>query len=331
MSDKKTKAVLGLVVVILVVMTPGLVLALVNHPAYSSVAGFGALSCLIASLVGGWRLGMMVSAPLALASGLALALADNPWSAAVLMLLVAGGAALTAHRGYAQGLTLAVITVAFVLAQPPTGAHATVGEAAQGAVIMLLSGLFAAGVGALVTRKGPVVEPEPYGWGRTLNYAIVLGLLVAVATWFVVALQLEHSGAWLLMTILVVVQPSMRDGFRKALERAVGTIVGVVIALVIGLIALPTPLVYVLAVGFLVLAVITRTQKKPYWEFAAFLTPAVVLLQGVKDSITSTAQERLFATLIGAGAALAVMGCEALILRSRIDNHIAEGMASADK
>ena len=109
--------------------------------------------------------------------------------------------------------------------------------------------------------------------------------------------------------------------FRAALVEGFS---GFVIALVIGLIAFPTSLVYVLAVGFLVLAVITRTQKKPYWEFAAFLTPAVVLLQGVKDSITSTAQERLFATLIGGGAALAVMGCEALILRSRIDNRLAE-------
>jgi hypothetical protein len=330
MADKKTKAVLGLIVVIVVVMIPGLVLALLQHPAYSSVAGFGALSCLVASLVGGWRLGVMVSLPLALASGLALGLADNPWSASVLMLLVAGGAGLTAHRGYAQGVTLSVITVAFVLAQPPTGAHATSAEAAQGAVIMLVSGLFAAGVGALVTRKGPVLKPEPYGWGRTVNYAVVLGLLVGVATWFVVDLQLEHSGAWLLMTILVVVQPSLRDGFRTSLERAVGTIVGVVIALVIGLIALPTSLVYILSVGFLTIALITKTQSKPYWEFAALLTPAVVLLQGVKDSITSSAQERLFATLIGAGAALAVMGCEVVILRSRAPRDVAEGVQCVD-
>lgn len=318
MADKKVKALLGLVVVVVVVMVPGLVLSLLGHPTYASVAGFGALSCLVATFAGGWRVGLITAPLLAVASGLALATADNPILAAILMLIVAGGAALTAKPGYSQGLILSVITVVFVLSQPPVGAHATAAEALQGGTVMLLAGLFAAAVGAVITRKGSPMKPEPYGWGRTINYAVVLGLLIAISAGFVVGLQLQHSGAWLMMTILLVVQPSMRDGFRTAVERAVGTVVGVVIALVIGLITLPTSVVYLVAVAFLVLAVIMKSQDKPYWQFAAFLTPAVVLLQGSKGSITSTAQERLFATLIGAGAALVVMGLEGLILRNRV-------------
>lgn len=328
MVDKKVKALLGLVVVVIVVMAPGLVLSLLDHPAYASVAGFGALSCLVATFVGGWRLGFIVSLPLAVASALALATADNPFLAALLVLVVALAAGLTAKRGFSAALMLSVITVAFVLSQPPVGSSATVTEAVQGGVIMLLSGVFASLVGALVTRRGTPMKPEPYGWARTLNYAVVLAVLLAVSAWFVVQFQLQHSGAWLMMTIIVVMQPSMRDGFRKALERAVGTVVGVVIALVIGLIAFPSSIVYLIAVAFLVLAVIMRVQDKPYWQFAAFLTPAVVLLQGTKDSITSTAQERLLATLIGAGAALLVMGAEALVLRNRVESAVNDRVAA---
>jgi uncharacterized membrane protein YccC len=110
----------------------------------------------------------------------------------------------------------------------------------------------------------------------------------------------------------------MRSGFRKSIERSVGTIVGVVIALVIGLIAFPATVVYLIAMAFLVFAVVLQREKAPYWEIVAFLTPCIILVVGAHGSISGTAQDRLFATLLGAGAALVVMGLESLVLASLV-------------
>ena len=314
MRDQRVSAAVNLGAVALIVMLPGLALSFFDHPVFGTAAGLGALSALLATLVGGWRLGILVSIGLSLATGAALACADNVAGAALLMFLVAAATGLTARRGYSIGIVPAAITVAFVLAQPPVGSHATGGEVFDGAATMVSAGVIAVLIGSWLTRKGPIVLPVPFSWNLTINYALVLGVLAGAAAGYVVSQQTQQSGAWLIMTILVVVQPSMLDGFQKSLERSVGTLVGVVIALVIGLISLPTTVVYLIAIAFVMCAVILQAQKKAYWEVLAFLTPAIVLIVGTRGSITSTAQDRLFATLVGAGAALIVIGIESLVV-----------------
>jgi hypothetical protein len=314
MTNTGSRAFLALGAATAVVMLPGLILTAIDHPVFATVAGLGALASLMASLTGGLRLGVIVSVSLALASGLALTWADSPWLAAFLMVVVSVAAGLTARTGISVGVMPAAIVVAFVLAQPPVGTHATASEALEGAMAILIAGVFAAVVGGALLRGRLNLTLSQHSWPETLNYAAVLGVLVGLAAWFVAGRELHQAGAWLLLTILVVVQPSMRDGFRKACERAVGTVVGVVLALVIGLVGLPVTLVYVVAIAFLVLTVIELSRHSAYWEVLAFLTPAIILLVGVRGSIASTAEDRLFATLIGAGAALVVMGVEALVV-----------------
>ncbi len=316
MTDRRIDVFVGLGIVAVVVMLPGLVLCYIEQPDFASAAGLGALSCLLATLVGGWRLGALVCGGLTLATGAALLCADNVLGAGILMFVVSAAAGLTARRGYSVGVIPAAITVAFIFAQPPQGSHATGSQVLDGAMTVLLSGVIAVVVGSLFARRGPIVTPVESSWSQTVNYALVLGCLVGISAAFVVSRQSQYSGAWLMMTILIVVQPSMRSGFRKSLERSVGTIVGVVIALVIGLIAFPATLVYLVAVAFLVFAVVLQRQNAPYWEIVAFLTPCIILIVGAQGSISGTAQDRLFATLLGAGAALVVIGFEGLVLAS---------------
>ena len=306
----------GLGIVAAVVMLPGLVLSYIDHPDFASAAGLGALSCLLATLVGGWRLGALVCVGLTFATGAALLCADNVLGAGMLMFIVSVAAGLTARRGYSVGVIPAAITVAFILAQPPSGSHATGSQIVDCALTVLLSGVIAVVVGSLFARRGPVETPVASSWSQTINYALILGFLVGISAALVVSRESQHSGAWLMMTILVVVQPSMRSGFRKSLERSVGTIVGVVIALVIGLIAFPATVVYLVAMAFLVFAVVLQRHRAPYWEIVAFLTPCIILIVGARGSVSGTAQDRLFATLLGAGAALVVMGLESLVLAS---------------
>ena len=322
MMHRQTRALVALGLVAVAVMLPGLALTLIGHPVFAALAGLGALASVLATFAGGLRVGMCVSACLAVASGLALVWADNPWWAALLMVVVAGAAGLTARAGYSAGVMPAAIVVAFVLAQPPVGTAATGGEALEGVVTILVAGVFATIIATLVDPRDTPMPRSSYGWGQTITYAALLGVLAGLASWFVAARELHQAGAWLVMTILLVVQPSLHDGFRKASERAVGTIVGVVIALVIGLVALPATLIYIIAIACVALAVVESARGSSYWEVVAFFTPAIILLVGVHGSITSTAQDRLFATLIGAGAALVVMGAEALVMLAARANRV---------
>jgi len=301
-------------VVAVLVMLPGLLLSLFDFPIFGATAGLGALSALMATLVGGWRLGGFVSIGLALATGVALVVADNSIGASLLMFIVAAGAGLTARRGFSFGAIPAAITVAFVLAQPPMGTHAAVGEIFDGAVTMLSAGFLAVLVGLLVFRNGPVVSSERCSWPQTVTYSLVLGVLTGIAAAYVVSHQTQESGAWLLMAILAGVPPFLHAGFLATLERCVGTVVGVVMALVIGLISFPASVDYLIATVFVVFTAILQVQRKADWEVLAFLIPSIVLIVSTRGALSTSAQDRLFATLVGAGTVLVVIGLGALLL-----------------
>jgi uncharacterized membrane protein YccC len=134
-----------------------------------------------------------------------------------------------------------------------------------------------------------------------------LALLVGVATWGVVDLELGHTGGWIILTIVVVFQPSLGDGFRKAVNRAAGTILGFVIAVLVGSFVTNVGLLYLVGAIFLMVAFILMMQGRPYWLYAAALTPAIVLLESSGSTVNEVADQRLGATLIGVTVTLLVM------------------------
>ena len=125
------------------------------------------------------------------------------------------------------------------------------------------------------------------------------------ASW--TASGLGHAGAWLLMTYFVVIQPYLQDGWRKALERAIGTVFGFVIAMGLGLVIEVEWLLLALGVGGLVLGIWVRIKNAPYWAYTAALTVGIVLAEGASNSVVSTGEQRLWATVVGTGASLAAM------------------------
>jgi uncharacterized membrane protein YccC len=128
-----------------------------------------------------------------------------------------------------------------------------------------------------------------------------------VATWFVVDLDLGHTGGWIILTILVVFQPSLGDGFRKAAHRAAGTVLGFVIAVLVGAVVTNSGMLYLIGTIFLMVAFILMLQARPYWLYATVLTPAIILLESAGTTVDQVAEERLGATLIGVAVTVAVM------------------------
>jgi uncharacterized membrane protein YccC len=142
---------------------------------------------------------------------------------------------------------------------------------------------------------------------RAIAFAMVLALMVGIATWFVVRFDLGEAGAWIILTIVVVLQPYLKDGMRRALERSGGTLLGFAVAVAFGLLTTSTAALAVLGAACMVTAVAVMLLGRPYWMFATFLTAAIILFVGSDGSVLHTAEVRLGATLIAVLATMAVI------------------------
>jgi hypothetical protein len=289
-------------------MLPGLMLSVLDWESVAGVAAMGAMTCFIAAILGGWRLALGLALPLAIASGLAVALSGNPWLAALLMAVAAGAKGVAAGRGLQGAYIMAPISVGFILAQPPRPDVAMPPALFVGLVV-LAAGLYATLVVIVLLRLLPPLPPpalKPIAPALARIYGIVLGLMVGIAAWFVVRFDLGHGGAWLMLTIIVVLQPFVQDGIERVLGRAAGTTLGFAIAFAIAKVTDAPAVIYTFGMAAMVVAVIFLMSKRPYWQYAALLTTAIVLLEGAATSVVDTDLTRLAATLVGSAAVLLV-------------------------
>jgi hypothetical protein len=272
-----------------------------------NIAILSGLAVFIACMGGtGWRTGLVITLPFALFAGLADWAAPNPWLAAVVLAAAAFLRGYAAKAGMHDALIMTVIALGFFVASP-VPADTPIASPLYVALVALVASLWATLVMFLLRNRLHVRSHTGLDSGRVLGYSLVLALLVGVATWFVVDLDLGHTGGWIILTILVVFQPSLGDGFRKAAHRAAGTVLGFVIAVLVGAVVTNTGLLYLIGTIFLMIAFILMLQARPYWLYATVLTPAIILLESAGTTVDQVAEERLGATLIGVAVTVAVM------------------------
>lgn len=298
-----TKVVLGFSVTLGLAFIPGLALAAFGLSGLASITTLAALAAMIPALLAPRSITVATIAAVTVASALAIPAATSPWLAALVVGALGIGAGLASRVNASGMVVLAPISVIFLIATPPQLPD-------EGMPGWLLAGLLAGGsavwgglTGLLIRRLRPRASHDPatpLSWKRVRVYAITLGIVLAAAMYVVVAFDWQHGGGWFAMTFLLILEPYVQDARMKTLQRAYGTIAGFVIALVLYLILgdYPTAL-YVLGFGAAVASLTLRyATKRPYWQYVSLLTPAVVLLEGVRTSITETAVERLGFTLL---------------------------------
>ncbi len=286
---------------------PAIVMGLLGWTGGVNIAILSGLAVFIACMGGtGWRTGLAISLPFALFAGLADWVAPNPWLAGLVLAIAAFIRGYTARVGMHDALIMTVITLGFIVASPvPT--DLSLPSPIYVGLVALVSGLWATLVIFVLRHRLRVhahTGLDPY---RVLAYSLILALLVGVATYFVVDLDLGHTGGWIILTIVVVFQPSLGDGFRKAVRRAAGTLLGFIIAVLCGAVLPSGALLYLAGTVFLMAAFTLMLQGRPYWLYATVLTPAIVLLESAGSTVDEVAEERLGATLIGVAATVVVM------------------------
>lgn len=295
---------------IAIALLPGLILSMVGLPGVTSITTLATLGALIPALLGTRWIAVATLVGMVVASAAAPAAATDPWLAAILLALVGAATGITTHWGSSGLVSLAAISIVFLVCDPPSLPQ----DPSSGVMMLLLvgaSGLWGLAAGWLIRHlragAGKPLPPQEK-WDRTVIYAGTLTVTLGIGAYYVVATEWGHTGAWFLMTFLIILQPYLQDAYRHTVGRAIGTVGGVLLAVVVlGLAEGNTIALYVIGSASAVAALTLRfTTKRPYWQYVVLLTPAVVILEGIGASITDTAVNRLIATLAAAAISIVI-------------------------
>ena len=199
------------VILVLLPLAPSLLLAPLGLGAATGTFALGAAAGLIAGLMVDLRFGVAVAVVVGIANLVALAAAPYAILAGLVMAAVAMLYGLTARRGITAIIVVAPESVAFTLAEPPqvlANGSILVNALAVGGVA-LVGGLWGAGAGAILGRRLPHKKPVGVTTRRAVAFAGIIAAVTGVTMGVVVAMQLQHGGAWILLTILLVAQPGL--------------------------------------------------------------------------------------------------------------------------
>ncbi|MCY0998043.1 FUSC family protein [Myxococcus sp. MISCRS1] len=153
-------------------------------------------------------------------------------------------------------------------------------------------------------RSRPLLEPLRDNWGTDsviFRHAIRLGITAALATALVRGLGLNH-GYWVIITVIVVLQPYSGMTFERGVQRAAGTLLGG--ALAAGLVALVRDPVVLLGAIMAFFAVAIAVKPMSLAAFQVLLAPALVLLAEIQTGDWELAGVRVINTLLGGVLAL---------------------------
>lgn len=259
-------------------------------------------------------LAVAVMAGLALVS--TLAAASTP-VAAVWLGLVGVAYGLSGLRGWHRLTMQMAIWCAYIVVNPLQAGgetkltrigdvDASLSAAAVTALAVLAAGAVMAVLAGRVARRDPLPPAPVLARHRAYALAAAAGGLLALGTAVVLGTERLVAGEWLLLTVIVLLQPDTAATLRHTAERVAGTLFGVLaaagIALALGESGVRTALALVLMVAAFAFLQVPRR----YWLYVALFTPGLVLLSSPPGETEAVAAARLGFTLAGAIAVAAV-------------------------
>jgi hypothetical protein len=303
----------------MVLLLPGLLIGTYFFKDTEGLFLFGAVPVAAAVFSGNRRLTLRFSLATALIGWLALVFAPHVLLSTALIAGASGLVGLTARRGNQRPAILMVVTLGFVVVSPPVFNWQDGGAVVEspwyaliGALILLLGGLWATAIGYVVRNKIPIgPAPVERDLSVVIPYALALVVSTGMATFIVLEYWPGGLGAWIILTVLVVVQPEPDTMKTKVMYRVGGTLVGgamsIFLLLVLEVFDLQSGYMQLFFAFICISMAMAYFQSGPYWKFVVFLTPGVVLLDSNHASNqVQVAETRVLFTLIGAVLAVLI-------------------------
>jgi hypothetical protein len=308
-----------ILLIICLVILPIYELALHHRPFVIELVLMVMIPMAAVSLAGGWRYGLALSAPAAVAWTVATAVSGQPLAAALFAGLLAFACKVAICDGRGGLVPMVAMFITMSIIDPPTLHGITNPHAWANLRAVFLWSLFASlwavlvGAAARRGRPAPSMPKPPLRWG--LAAGVLLAIVVGPATAVVVSNHLGHGGAWMLVAIYVVFLPLTPSPWIKAFHRAIGTLLGVgIVWLLTSTLPAHAPAWAFLIPGVIALIAAIQIQLLhtwAYWMYCSFLTAAIVLLEGslalslnTHRSVQSIDGLRLRYELIGIAVAL---------------------------
>jgi len=294
---------------VLLLAMPAIIAQQVWLPGSAGVFVLGALPSSLAVVVVGARRAWQIAIAAAIGGALAASFVGNAWMGALIIATLAGIGGYSARYGNESPILLVPVVISFIVISPPQlierdGTSLTEGRyALVVGLALLIGGLWVALLGHFLTRNLERALDEPVEQRVALGYAIALALSTGLATFVAAQFFPGSTGAWVILTILLVMKPRATDMWRTARHRVGGTLVGALVAAIVVVVvdALGVPLAnWTLMLGalFLILA-LSVLRVRPYWQFVTFLTPAIILLKSSGSDTLQLDALRVAMTLIG--------------------------------
>jgi|TARA_B110000503_G_scaffold24262_1_gene38250 hypothetical protein len=302
----------------LILLIPGILIANFLIGGAASVFLFGALPVAVAFFGGTRKQSLLVLAFMTVAGTLARAFDGSPIPSALLVGLVALVIGLATRRGLASPILEVGIVLGFLVMSPPdltskdSSIFSGIDPVLATAILLAVGGFWALLVGAIVHKKAPTVpENKVADLSVVVPYALSLAFSTSVVTYFLLYFSAGHLGAWMILTIFVVMKPNQDSTMTKTKDRILGTFVGTAIAIIaielLHLLNSQRGLVQI-TIAFLFIGIaMAYFVPGPYWVYVMCLTPGVVLLDSnaVSDQ-DNVALTRIAFTLIGITIALVI-------------------------
>ena len=293
-----------------------LVLIAVVSPTAAIAASPGVIVGAVAMLTfGGFRPVVWTLLVLGALTWIAFLIGPNAWASAVLMALVGLVMGLAGRVGLRSiAMIVAMFTASALIPQPPPiGDLGTVAGATSTAAVILLAGLASAVVLRVMAPGRTFHRPPVVPWPETVVNTTALVVTLFLGTLWVLTWDRSPVAAWLMVTIIVIAQPSSSVTLWRSAERVIGTAVGAVLAAGVVVLVPFQWLEFVVAFVLLVSAWSLRLSHPImetghfYWMYALLWTPAMVILtvpQGGSATLSADGQRVLLTVVAAIGVAL---------------------------
>lgn len=268
-------------------------------------ASLPAIAGIAAAVAGGRRFAVIVAIVMGLLAPLTIVAGTSPVAGAALMALMAMTVGRLSRAGLHKSALLVPVMLAWPLIAPPTWSGAASVDRDDTAYLLWMAAIFLVGglLPALVVpyllRKRHLPSPTPHTRAEAVPYTVMVTVLSAVATFYVLDHPRLYGGAFVIAAIFVLAPIGRAQTLQPTVIRVIGTVLGSVFVLAVVAQVDSLAIVYLIGVVFIIVALMARFGPRG-WAYYVFMTPATACLNATSlQQVGALGEQRVVDNIVG--------------------------------